>query len=477
VNLAWTDDSLVANWVTIQRSQDNFKTVDKSVNVVQAECTNQSGCARTYTDTNTPSTAVSYRVMANNTVGAGDGKLDAPRAADGSYGDYLPAELSALTPGFTGYSNVTANSNWSNVATRAAIPVGLATVTPGSITFPDTVMGATNPTTAAGRQVITIQNTGTALLSISGISINGAAFVRGTSTTTTAAAYRGSCSTAASFTLAAGASCTYNVMFKPTATACTGAITGNAKACTATLTVTSNSDGITGTRKTVSLTGNGILQIPQAGLSSNTLSFASTNVGATSAAQLLTLSNNGNAALAVSSLSFPTGFVRSGGTCATTATFNVAAGANCTIGAAFKPTVAGPTSGNLVITDNAGGVTGTTQIVTLTGTGAGTGSVTANPDTLTAIANTTTTQQVTVNVRANDVPANAGTVAVVSMSKTASAGATATVNANNSIVLTMTGVGGTTAARQSSKRGVYTITYRLTNNGVTVQSTATVTVN
>lgn len=227
----------------------------------------------------------------------------------------------------------------------------------------------------------------------------------------------------------------------------------------------------------MSLTGNGILQIPQAGLSSNTLSFASTNVGATSAAQLLTLSNNGNAALAVSSLSFPTGFVRSGGTCATTATFNVAAGANCTIGAAFKPTVAGPTSGNLVITDNAGGVTGTTQIVTLTGTGAGTGSVTANPDTLTAIANTTTTQQVTVNVRANDVPANAGTVAVVSMSKTASAGATATVNANNSIVLTMTGVGGTTAARQSSKRGVYTITYRLTNNGVTVQSTATVTVN
>ncbi len=475
VNLSWTDDSLVANWVTIQRSQDNFKTVDKSVNVVQAECASQTGCARTYTDSNTPSAAVSYRVMANNTVGAGDGKLDAPRNPDGSYGDYLPTELSALTPGFTGYSNVTANSNWSNVATRAAIPVGIASVTPGSIVFPDTKMGLTYPTQPANHQVITIQNTGTGVLSISGVGINGAAFVRGNNTTSTNAAYWGNCSTAASFTLAAGKACSYNVMFKPTATACIGAVNGNAKACSATLTVTSNSDGIPGTQKTVSLTGNGIASIPQAAVSSNALSFAYTNQGSTSTAQTFTLTNTGTGPLAVSGVSFPTGFVRSGGTCSTAASFTVAAGSSCTLGVAFKPTVAGAATGNLVITNNSGGVTGTTQSVALSGTGVAV-ALTAIPDIATAKASdTTTTQVVTVNVRANDLPINTGTVSVVSMSKTATAGATATVNANN-IRLTMTGTGTTPAARKASKLGVYTVTYNLTNAGVTVQSTATITV-
>ena len=480
VNLAWTDDSLVANWVTIQRSLDGFKTIDKAVNVVQGECTNQTGCARTYTDSSAPSSAVSYRVMANNTVGAGDGKLDAPRNPDGTYGDYLPTELAALTPGITGYSNVTANSNWSNTATRAALPVGIASVTPGSIVFPDTIMGATYPTATANRQVITIKNNGTATLSVSGISINGA-FVRGTNSTSTNVAYRGSCSTNATFTLAAGASCTYNVMFKPTATTCVGAVNGNLKACTGTLTVTDNSDGVTGSVQTVSLSGNGVVQNPQAVLSTNVLSFANTNEGATSTAQTFTLSNTGTGALAVSGIRFPSGFVRSGGTCATTATFNMAAGSSCTIGVAFAPTVAGATSGNLVITDNSGGIALSTQSLALSGTGLAS-TLTANPDTVTATANTTTLQTVTVTVRANDVPANTGTVAVVgAVTKAAvttggtvpTATAVATVNANN-IVLTLTG---TTGNVQASKRGVYTVTYSLTNAGVTKQSTAKITVN
>jgi FtsP/CotA-like multicopper oxidase with cupredoxin domain len=474
VLLKWTDDSIIANWVTIQRSLDNFKTVQAAFNVVVPECNNQAGCDRTYTDTSAPNVAVYYRVMANNTVGAGDGKLDAPRKPDGTYGDTLLPELSSLTPGFDGFSNVTANSNWSSIALRAGAAVGVATVTPGSILFPDTAMGATYPTTTTGRQMITIQNTGTASLSVTGISINGAAFVRGNSTTTSNTAYRGSCSTSA-FTLAAGASCTYNVMFKPTATACIGAINGNLKACSATLTVTDNSNGIAGSTQTVSLSGNGIASNPQASVSTNLLTFASTNVGITSTAQTITLNNTGTAALAVSSVSFPSGFVRSGGTCSTTATFNVAAGANCTIGVAFKPTLGGQATGNLLITNNSGGIVNSTQSVALSGTGVAS-PLYAKPDTTTVMSNTTTTQMVTVNVRANDLPVNTGAVAVVSMSKTATASATVTISADR-IVLAMVGAGATTSAKQASKRGVYTITYSLTNGGETVQSTATITVN
>ena len=43
------------------------------------------------------------KVVVHNTVGAGD-----------TYGK-LPAEVSSLTPGFTGYDNVTASSDASNV--------------------------------------------------------------------------------------------------------------------------------------------------------------------------------------------------------------------------------------------------------------------------------------------------------------------------------------------------------------------------
>jgi hypothetical protein len=153
----------------------------------------------------------------------------------------------------------------------------------------------------------------------------------------------------------------------------------------------------------------------------------------------------------------------------------VAAGANCTIGVAFKPTLGGQATGNLLITNNSGGIVNSTQSVALSGTGVAS-PLYAKPDTTTVMSNTTTTQMVTVNVRANDLPVNTGAVAVVSMSKTATASATVTVSADR-IVLAMVGAGATTSAKQASKRGVYTITYSLTNGGETVQSTATITVN
>jgi FtsP/CotA-like multicopper oxidase with cupredoxin domain len=87
VKLDWTDDSIISNWVTIQRSTDaSFNTIDATYNVLVAECNSQAGCPQTFTDNTAPvATSVYYRVMANNTVGAGDGQLDQPRDAGGIY--------------------------------------------------------------------------------------------------------------------------------------------------------------------------------------------------------------------------------------------------------------------------------------------------------------------------------------------------------------------------------------------------------
>ena len=125
---------------------------------------------RTYTDTTAPAnTSVYYRIMANNTVGAGDGKLDAPRNADGSYGDILPPELSTLTPGITDYANVTANSNWATVS-RLALPIASITspVPPAGLAFPNTTVGSTSAALTA-----TLRNTGNGVLNIASIATSG----------------------------------------------------------------------------------------------------------------------------------------------------------------------------------------------------------------------------------------------------------------------------------------------------------------
>jgi hypothetical protein len=104
---------------------------------------------------------------------------------------------------------------------------------------------------------------------------------------------------------------------------------------------------------------------PAAAISPASLTFASTNVGSTSAAQTVTLANSGTASLSISSIaSSNAAFKVSGGTCA--AGGSVAAGASCTVTLAFAPSAAGATSGSLTLTHNA---SPTTSSVALSGTG------------------------------------------------------------------------------------------------------------
>jgi len=214
-----------------------------------------------------------------------------------------------------------------------------ATLSPSSLTFAAQALG-----TSSSPQTVILQNTGTALLTISNISITG-----DFSQTHT-------CGTL----LIVGASCTLSVTFDPTAS---GTRTG-------VLTLTDNAIPST---QTVSLTGAG--GGPAASLSATSLTFASQAVGTSSNPQTLTLTNTGSATLTLSSITISGDFSQ-----ANTCGPSVAAGGACSMSVTFTPTQSGTRTGTLTITDNASPAT---QTVSLTGTGSGGPAVSLSPASLT----------------------------------------------------------------------------------------------
>jgi hypothetical protein len=106
-----------------------------------------------------------------------------------------------------------------------------------------------------------------------------------------------------------------------------------------------------------------------------TLTFASTNDGSTSAAQSITISNNGNAALTAASTGLAvsanyTQVAGSGTPADCTTTFSLASGASCNISLEFAPVspASGAVTGTTVLTDNNLSVSSATQTINLTGT-------------------------------------------------------------------------------------------------------------
>jgi hypothetical protein len=106
-------------------------------------------------------------------------------------------------------------------------------------------------------------------------------------------------------------------------------------------------------------------QAPVASLSTTSLTFSQQNVGSTSAAQSVTLTNTGNATLSITSIGLAgtnSGDFSQTNTCGS----SVVAGANCSISVNFTPTAAGSRSASVSITDNA---SGSPQTISLSGTG------------------------------------------------------------------------------------------------------------
>ena len=100
---------------------------------------------------------------------------------------------------------------------------------------------------------------------------------------------------------------------------------------------------------------------PGASLSGSGIEFGMVTQGTASAAQPVTLTNSGNAALAISSIAAAGDFAETNNCGAT-----LAIGAACQIQLVFTPTATGVRSGTLTVVDNA---PSTPQIVTLQGTG------------------------------------------------------------------------------------------------------------
>ncbi len=106
---------------------------------------------------------------------------------------------------------------------------------------------------------------------------------------------------------------------------------------------------------------------PAVSLSASGLTFTSQNIGTTSTAQAVTLTNTGNGALSVSNIGLAgtnSGDFGATNTCGS----SVAASANCSISVTFKPTATGSRSASVSIVDNAAT---SPQSITLTGTGTG----------------------------------------------------------------------------------------------------------
>jgi len=192
-------------------------------------------------------------------------------------------------------------------------------------------------------QTVILTNTGNAALTITSFAITGANASDFVQTNTCGSS------------VAAGANCTISVTFTPSASGSRAA----------SLTVTDNAAG---SPQTVSLSGTAVATAPAVSLSPSSLAFASQAVGATSAAQSVTLNNTGNAALSVTSLAI-TGANASDFVQTNTCGSSVAAGAKCTISVTFTPSASGARTATLTIADNA---SGSPQTASLSGTGTGT---------------------------------------------------------------------------------------------------------
>jgi hypothetical protein len=216
----------------------------------------------------------------------------------------------------------------------ASTPVATITLSPSSLTFPNTPLGSTSAT-----QTITLTNSGSAALTLSALTAGGSHpgdFVRS-----------GTC--AAGGTVAAGASCSIAYAFAP----------GAVGARSAQLSIASNNSGGT---VTINLSGSGVDNTPTIGLSASALAFGTVQVGQTSGARTVTVTNTGGGQLAVSGATASgAGFSASG--CAGASLAN---NQSCTISVSFAPAAAGTVNGSLSIAHNAAG---SPSSVSLSGSG------------------------------------------------------------------------------------------------------------
>jgi Beta-propeller repeat/Abnormal spindle-like microcephaly-assoc'd, ASPM-SPD-2-Hydin len=201
----------------------------------------------------------------------------------------------------------------------------LVSLTPSLLSFGSEPVGSTS-----SPQQVVLRNMGGSALTIASISVAGDF------------AESDNCGTS----VAASGSCTLSVTFTPTAA---GQRTGS-------ITIT---DDAAGSPHVVSLSGTGSAAV--VALSPTSLVFSAVAVGSSSASQTVTLSNQGNSSLSISSVQVTGDFAQTNNCPAT-----IVAASSCTISVTFAPTASGNRNGALTISDSAAG---SPHSVSLSGSG------------------------------------------------------------------------------------------------------------
>ena len=210
----------------------------------------------------------------------------------------------------------------SNVYNGTIAPSAGANLNPASVNFGNQNVGTTSPA-----QTVTLTDNGSLPLSISNIALAG--------TNATDFAQTNTCPIGSN-TLASGSSCTISVTFTPGATG----------ARSASLTFTDNAAG---SPQSVALSGTGFTPAPAVSLNPTSVSFGNQNVGSSSQAQTVTLTNSGTMPLSISNIAL------TGANAADYAQTNscpsgsntLAAGSSCTIDVTFTPGASGASSASL----------------------------------------------------------------------------------------------------------------------------------
>jgi hypothetical protein len=256
--------------------------------------------------------------------------------------------------------------------------IGLASapsvsLSPSSLQFASLAVGSTSQA-----QTVVLRNMGNSPLSISSITLSGDF------------AETDDCGNSVS----AAGNCTFSVTFTPSAF---GSRSGS---------IVIQDDAV-GSPHHITLSGTGVGA--NVLLSPASLTFSSVPVGTSSAAQTVTLTNNGSASLSIGSIQTTRDYSQNNN-CPSV----LAYGSSCAINIQFTPSLVGTRSGTLTVSDN---VQGSPQTVSLSGTGADFNLTTpSSQDTIKAGASATYTLSVspvggsfsnTVSLNCSGLPANA----------------------------------------------------------------------
>ena len=338
---------------------------------------------------------------------------------------FSPQAEAARSGTLTVLSN--ADSSPSIVTLSGAGDEPQANLSPTNLNFSHQLVGTTS-----SPQSVTLSNSGDGPLDLSGVTVSGSAAFAQTN--------------ACPKQLAPTASCVISVTYSPSSA---GSDAGS-------LTVASDSFKAV---MPVALNGSAVVA-PAVLLAPATLAFSAQNLGTTSAAQVITLGNNGKGQLAIYAVS-ATGDFKVASACGS----SIAPGASCNINVSFAPTADGVRSGALTVITNA---ESSPDTVPLSGTGAGVAPapvVSISPDPLSFAAQQvgiSSTQTLTLQNTGNAALNIGGITASGDFSQTNSCPVTVAIGASCSISVTFDPVA------SGLRSGVLTVTSDALSNPDTV---------